>query len=163
MNKIERSKVIKEILDELYPSVPIPLNHSDPFTLLVAVLLSAQCTDERVNLVTPALFKIGPTPEEMAKKSISEIHHCIRTCGLANTKAKFSKLIPTDSKSGWSIAIPECKEFKAEKKSFIAYRIFVTNPNIQNIDMKTYSIYRRYSEFDELVKKLKINKWHNTV
>ena len=56
MNKIERSKVIKEILDELYPSVPIPLNHTDPFTLLVAVLLSAQCTDERVNLVTPALF-----------------------------------------------------------------------------------------------------------
>tara|TARA_B100000161_G_scaffold134479_3_gene95358 strand:- start:3464 stop:4117 length:654 start_codon:yes stop_codon:yes gene_type:complete len=88
MNKIERSKVIKKILDELYPSVPIPLNHTDPFTLLVAVLLSAQCTDERVNLVTPALFKIGPTPEEMAKKSISEIHHCIRTCGLANTKAK---------------------------------------------------------------------------
>ena len=88
MNKIERSKVIKEILDELYPSVPIPLNHTDPFTLLVAVLLSAQCTDERVNLVTPALFKIGPTPKEMAKKSISEIHHCIRTCGLANTKAK---------------------------------------------------------------------------
>ena len=81
---------------------------------------------------------------------------------LANTKAKFSKLIPTDSKSGWSIAIPECKEFKAEKKSFIAYRIFVTNPNIQNIDMKTYSIYRRYSEFDELVKKLKKNNWHNT-
>ena len=68
MNKIERSKVIKKILDELYPSVPIPLNHTDPFTLLVAVLLSAQCTDERVNLVTPALFKIGPTPEEMAKK-----------------------------------------------------------------------------------------------
>ncbi len=88
MNKIDRSKVIKKILDELYPSVPIPLNHTDPFTLLVAVLLSAQCTDERVNLVTPALFKIGPTPEEMAKKSISEIHHCIRTCGLANTKAK---------------------------------------------------------------------------
>ncbi len=88
MNKIERSKVIKKILDELYPSVPIPLNHTDPFTLLVAVLLSAQCTDERVNLVTPALFKIGPTPEEMAKKSISEIHHCIKTCGLANTKAK---------------------------------------------------------------------------
>ena len=88
MNKIERSKVIKKILDELYPSVPIPLNHTDPFTLLIAVLLSAQCTDERVNLVTPALFKIGPTPEEMAKKSISEIHHCIRTCGLANTKAK---------------------------------------------------------------------------
>ena len=61
-------KFIKEILDELYPSVPIPLNHSDPFTLLVAVLLSAQCTDERVNLVTPALFKIGPTPEEIVKK-----------------------------------------------------------------------------------------------
>ena len=57
---------------------------------------------------------------------------------LANTKAKFSKLIPTDSKSGWSIAIPECKEFKAEKKSFIAYRIFVTNPNIKNAYIHAY-------------------------
>jgi len=88
MNKIERSQIIKNILDELYPSVPIPLNHTDPFTLLVAVLLSAQCTDERVNLVTPALFKIGSTPEEMANRSVSEIYQCIKTCGLANTKAK---------------------------------------------------------------------------
>ena len=88
MNKLERSKIIKDILDELYPSVPIPLNHSDPFTLLIAVLLSAQCTDERVNMVTPALFKIGPTPKKMAKRSVSEILECIKTCGLANTKAK---------------------------------------------------------------------------
>ena len=88
MNKLERSKIIKDILDELYPSVPIPLNHSDPFTLLVAVLLSAQCTDERVNMVTPKLFKIGPTPKKMAKRSVSEILECIKTCGLANTKAK---------------------------------------------------------------------------
>lgn len=88
MNKLERSKIIKDILDELYPSVPIPLNHSDPFTLLIAVLLSAQCTDERVNMVTPALFEIGPTPKKMAKRSVSEILECIKTCGLANTKAK---------------------------------------------------------------------------
>ena len=78
MNKLERSKIIKDILDELYPSVPIPLNHSDPFTLLIAVLLSAQCTDERVNMVTPALFKIGPTPKKMAKRSVSEILECSR-------------------------------------------------------------------------------------
>jgi hypothetical protein len=80
---------------------------------------------------------------------------------LANTQAKLSMLIPKDSKSGWSIAIPECNEFKDEKKTFTAYRIFVTNPNMQNVDMKTYSIYRRYSEFDDLVKKLKQNRWHN--
>jgi endonuclease-3 len=83
--KIER---ILAILDELYPDAPIPLAHQDPFTLLVAVLLSAQTTDARVNLVTPALFARARTPAAMARLSVDEIHELIRSCGLAPAKAK---------------------------------------------------------------------------
>ena len=93
MNKKERSILIKKNLDALYPSVPIPLDHSDPFTLLIAVLLSAQCTDKRVNMVTPALFKLGPNASKMAACSTDEILECIKTCGLAKTKAKNIKLL----------------------------------------------------------------------
>ncbi len=88
MRKQERAEKIGEILDKLYPDPPIPLNHSDPYTLLVAVLLSAQCTDERVNKVTPGLFQKANTPEEMMNLSVEEIESAIRTCGLAPTKAK---------------------------------------------------------------------------
>ena len=93
MNRKERSILIKKSLDALYPSVPIPLDHSDPFTLLIAVLLSAQCTDKRVNMVTPALFKLGPNASKMAACSTDEILECIKTCGLAKTKAKNIKLL----------------------------------------------------------------------
>ena len=93
MNKKERSILIKKSLDALYPSIPIPLDHSDPFTLLIAVLLSAQCTDKRVNMVTPALFKLGPNASKMAACSTDEILECIKTCGLAKTKAKNIKLL----------------------------------------------------------------------
>lgn len=81
-------KEIQRILDELFPNPSIPLEHTDPYTLLIAVLLSAQCTDARVNLVTPALFARASTPEEMIKLSVAEITQLIRTCGLSNTKAK---------------------------------------------------------------------------
>jgi endonuclease-3 len=84
----EKAKKIGEILDRLYPEPPIPLEHRDPFTLLVAVLLSAQTTDAQVNKVTPALFALASTPEEMAKRSVEEILGAIRACGLAPTKAK---------------------------------------------------------------------------
>jgi endonuclease-3 len=84
----ERALFIAHKLDELYPELPIPLHHSDPFTLLVAVLLSAQCTDRRVNMVTPALFAKASTPPDMARLSVDEIRECIATCGLANSKAK---------------------------------------------------------------------------
>lgn len=86
--KKERAAYIGRKLDELYPEVPIPLDHTDAFTLLIAVLLSAQCTDKRVNLVTPALFAKASTPQAMAKLSVAEIKECIATCGLANGKAK---------------------------------------------------------------------------
>ena len=93
MKRADKTDKIMGILDELYPDPPIPLDHSDPFTLLVAVLLSAQCTDERVNMVTPGLFEMAPDPETMAAKPVEDILEKIRSCGLAPTKAKnISKL-----------------------------------------------------------------------
>ena len=86
--KAEKTRVIMQTLDELFPAPEIPLNHRDPYTLLVAVLLSAQCTDVRVNQVTPVLFALADTPEKMAHRSAREIEKTIRTCGLAPTKAK---------------------------------------------------------------------------
>lgn len=88
MRRAEKAKKIGEILDRLYPEPPIPLQHRDPFTLLVAVLLSAQTTDAQVNKVTPALFALGSTPRELARRSVDEILGAIRACGLAPTKAK---------------------------------------------------------------------------
>jgi endonuclease III len=88
VKKKEKAKRIGEILDELYPAPPIPLQHRDPFTLLVAVLLSAQTTDAQVNKVTPALFALANTPETMARLEVGEILGAIRACGLAPTKAK---------------------------------------------------------------------------
>jgi len=88
MRRAEKAARIGEILDELYPAPPIPLEHRDPFTLLIAVLLSAQTTDARVNKVTPALFARASTPDTMARLSVEEILSFIRTCGLAPTKAK---------------------------------------------------------------------------
>ena len=88
MKRAEKAKKIGEILDRLYPTPPIPLQHRDPFTLLVAVLLSAQTTDAQVNKVTPALFKLAHTPQQMARLSESEILGAIRSCGLAPSKAK---------------------------------------------------------------------------
>src|SRR5262245_17759295 len=85
---IEKAERIRKILDELYPTPPIPLGHEDPFTLLVAVVLSAQCTDARVNEVTPRLFARARTPEDMARLSVQEINRIVRPCGLAPTKAK---------------------------------------------------------------------------
>lgn len=88
MKRAEKAKKIGEILDELYPQPPIPLAHRDPFTLLVAVLLSAQTTDAQVNRVTPSLFARASTAEAMARLSVEEILESIRACGLAPTKAK---------------------------------------------------------------------------
>ncbi len=88
MTKQERADFIVHRLEELYPETPIPLDHTDPFTLLVAVLLSAQCTDVRVNLVTPALFKLGPSCHVMAKVPVEEIKAIIRPCGLSPRKSQ---------------------------------------------------------------------------
>jgi endonuclease III len=86
--RLERAARIGTILDETFPEPPIPLDHQTPFQLLVAVVLSAQCTDARVNMVTPALFERAPTAAAMAKMSASQILPFIKTCGLAPGKAK---------------------------------------------------------------------------
>jgi len=88
LNKSQRAAAILQMLQTLYPNPPIPLQHKDPYTLLVAVLLSAQCTDARVNLVTPALWQLADTPEAMAKIPVEAIQAIIRPCGLAPQKAK---------------------------------------------------------------------------
>jgi endonuclease-3 len=88
VKRADKAARIQRILDELYPEQPIPLDHRDPFTLLVAVLLSAQTTDAQVNKVTPALFELADTPQAMAARSAAEILSAIRSCGLAPTKAK---------------------------------------------------------------------------
>lgn len=97
MKRAEKAEKIRAILDDLYRDPPIPLDHRDAYTLLVAVVLSAQTTDARVNLVTPALFARGPDAATMAKVPVAEIHELIRTCGLAPAKARnvsaLSKLI----------------------------------------------------------------------
>lgn len=88
MQKKEKGAFIVQTLENLFPETPIPLKHKDPYTLLVAVLLSAQCTDERVNQVTPALFSLADTPEKMAMLNVETIASIIRPCGLAPRKSK---------------------------------------------------------------------------
>ena len=88
MLKEDRVAFIDQRLQELYPDPPVPLDHTDPYTLLVAVLLSAQCTDERVNQVTPALFELADNPFDMARESAETIRDIIKPCGLSPQKSK---------------------------------------------------------------------------
>ena len=108
MIKAERAKLVSKILNEYYLETPVPLEHSSVYTLLIAVLLSAQCTDERVNKVTPYLFKLASSPEAMSKISQQKIYEIIRPCGLGPKKSsailelsnilveKFSGKVPQD-------------------------------------------------------------------
>ena len=97
MTKAEKIDFALTTLERLYPETPVPLDHKDPFTLLVAVVLSAQCTDERVNQITPKLFAVADNPYDMAKMTVEEIAAIIRPCGLVPMKSKgihaFSKTI----------------------------------------------------------------------
>ena len=88
MTRAERAARVAEVLADLYPETPIPLDHRDPYTLLIAVLLSAQCTDARVNLITPALFARAATPEAMMLVPVEEIRNIIRPCGLSPRKSQ---------------------------------------------------------------------------
>lgn len=88
MTKKQRAAIIQQELEKLYPTVPIPLDHTDPYTLMVAVALSAQTTDKKVNQVTPELFAVAGTPQRMAKLEEYQIKELIREIGLSNTKAK---------------------------------------------------------------------------
>ena|SRR5690606_7558035 len=88
MTKAEKIKFVIDTLEELYPEVPVPLDHKDSYTLLIAVLLSAQCTDVRVNKITPLLFAKADNPYDMIKLSVEEIADIIRPCGLSPMKSK---------------------------------------------------------------------------
>ena len=93
MKRADKAEKIGTMLDQFYPETPIPLDHTDPYTLLVAVMLSAQTTDKKVNEVTPALFARADNPEKMASLEVEEIQSLIREIGLAPTKAKNLKLM----------------------------------------------------------------------
>lgn len=88
MTKKQRAEIILRELEKLYPETPIPLDHTDPFTLLVAVALSAQTTDKKVNEVTPKLFAVANTPQKMAALEVKQIRELIKEIGLSNTKAR---------------------------------------------------------------------------
>jgi endonuclease-3 len=88
MTKKQRAELVQQELEKLYPEVPIPLDHTDPYTLMVAVALSAQTTDKKVNQVTPQLFKVAGTPEKMVALEVEEIKELIKEIGLSNTKAR---------------------------------------------------------------------------
>ncbi len=88
MKKHEKVEFVIETLERLYPETPIPLDHKDSFTLLIAVLLSAQCTDERVNQITPHLFEVADNPYDMAQVPVDQIRSIIKPCGLSPRKSK---------------------------------------------------------------------------
>jgi endonuclease-3 len=88
ISRQEKANAIVDMLEKLYPETPVPLDHKDPYTLLVAVLLSAQCTDERVNKVTPDLFDLADNPFDMSQQAVEDIKQIIRPCGLSPRKSK---------------------------------------------------------------------------
>ena len=121
MKKSEKASLISAILDRHYPRTPIPLDHTDHFTLLVAVLLSAQCTDERVNTVTPVLFKKAKNPEDMSKLSEQQIYEIIKPCGLGPKKSKAIKNLSTILIEEYDSKIP-CDIDKLEKLPGVGHK-----------------------------------------
>lgn len=110
MNKAERAAWIGRRLDELYPNTEIPLIHRDPFTLLVAVVLSAQCTDKRVNEISPRLFQQADNPHDMSDLSESSIENIIRPCGLSKNKARAIRRLSAQIADEFGGAVPESFE-----------------------------------------------------
>ena len=88
MKKQDKVKGIHKILDKIYPNPSVPLNHQNPYTLLIAVLLSARCTDKKVNEVTPDLFNLADNPNDMAKKNVNQVRKIVKPCGLSPQKSK---------------------------------------------------------------------------
>ncbi|MGS2717116.1 endonuclease III [Eionea flava] len=107
MLKKERAAYILDKLEALYPEPPIPLDHKDPYTLLVAVLLSAQCTDERVNKITPLLWQLADNPFDMAKVPVEKIKEVIRPCGLSPQKSKAISVLSTILVEQYNGEVPE--------------------------------------------------------
>ena len=110
MTKKQRAQIVQEELEKLYPEVPIPLDHKDAYTLMVAVALSAQTTDRKVNQITPKLFAVADTPEKMAKLSMEEIKELIKEIGLANSKAKNLKKMAEVLVEKFNSVVPQTYE-----------------------------------------------------
>ncbi|SDF83129.1 endonuclease III domain-containing protein [Epilithonimonas hungarica] len=110
MTKKQRAKIVQEELEKLYPEVPIPLEHKDAYTLMVAVALSAQTTDKKVNQITPGLFAVADTPEKMAKLSVEEIKELLNGIGLTNTKAKNLKKMAEVLVEKYNSVVPQTYE-----------------------------------------------------
>jgi endonuclease-3 len=106
MLKKQRAAYIQQKLQDLYPTQPIPLDHNDSYTLLIAVLLSAQCTDERVNKITPALFQLADNPFDMSQQSVEDIRAIIRPCGLSPQKSKAIKKLSEMLVEGYNGEVP---------------------------------------------------------
>jgi endonuclease-3 len=121
MKKSEKVSLISKILDRYYPKTPIPLDHADHFTLLVAVLLSAQCTDERVNKVTPILFKKAKNPKQMSELTEQEIYEIIKPCGLGPKKSKAIKNLSKILVEKYDSKIP-CDIDKLEKLPGVGHK-----------------------------------------
>ena len=125
MTKQQRADHLLRRLEELYPETPIPLDHTSPYTLLIAVLLSAQCTDVRVNQVTPVLFKLADTPEKMRHIPVDKIREIIRPCGLSPTKAA---------------AISKLSEILVEEHNGIVPQSFEELEKLPGVGHKTASV-----------------------
>ncbi|MCE2961519.1 MAG: endonuclease III [Akkermansiaceae bacterium] len=125
MKKQQRADLLLHRLEEFYPKTPIPLDHTSPYTLLIAVLLSAQCTDVRVNQVTPALFKLANTPEKMRLIAVDKIREIIRPCGLSPTKAA---------------AISKLSEILVEQHNGIVPQSFEELETLPGVGHKTASV-----------------------
>ena len=110
MTKKQRAQIVQEELEKLYPEVPIPLDHKDAYTLMVAVALSAQTTDRKVNQITPKLFAVADTPEKMTKLSVEEIKELIKEIGLANSKAKNLKKMAEVLVEKFNSVVPQTYE-----------------------------------------------------
>lgn len=110
MTKKQRAKIVQEELEKLYPEIPIPLDHKDAYTLMVAVALSAQTTDKKVNQITPKLFAVADTPEKMAQLSVEEIKDLIKEIGLSNSKAKNLKKMAEVMVEKYNSVVPQTYE-----------------------------------------------------
>ena len=125
MTKKQRAQIVMTELEKLYPQVPVPLNHSDPFTLLVAVALSAQTTDKKVNQISPKLFEVAGDPFKMKDLEVDEIKYLIKEIGLANTKAKNLKRMA---------------ELLVERHNGIVPQTFEELENLPGVGHKTASV-----------------------
>ena len=121
MNRAERAQIVSDILDNQYKKIPVPLDHSDPFTLLIAVLLSAHCTDERVNKITPILFKKANNPEKMRKLTEKQIYNIIRPCGLGPQKSKAIKKLSDILVKDFNGNVP-CELIELEKLPGVGHK-----------------------------------------